>query len=293
LISSFDESDLELRGIFHTSGIIDDMPIEEMSDRSLQQVLQPKALGAWHLHLATKHLPLDHFVLFSSISALVGNSRQANYCAANGFLDTLAHFRRARSLPGLSVNFGAIEKVGMLAKDDAIAQQLRQIGLAPIPFRIALNGLERAMFTGTKQICIAADPDWSKWAGYETYGAQSARFRDLVAQARLQADDSVQARLRAELTSLTAEHRHQVVTGLVSEIFARELKMPSDQLDTCLPLEYLGVDSLMATGIRVELDTRLGISVPALELIGEGSIVGIATSALEQMQLEFSVNAAA
>ena len=101
-------------------------------------------------------------------------------------------------------------------------------------------------------------PRLSKWAGYETYGARSARFRDLVEQARVQADDSVQARLRAELTSLAVEHRHQVVIGLVSEIFARELKMPSDQLDACLPLEYLGVDSLMATGIRVELDTRLG-----------------------------------
>ena len=57
----------------------------EMSDGALQRVLQPKALGAWNLHLATKHLPLDHFVLFSSISVLVGNSKQANYCAANGF----------------------------------------------------------------------------------------------------------------------------------------------------------------------------------------------------------------
>ena len=293
LISGLDESGLELRGIFHTAGIIEDMPIREMSDGALQRVLQPKALGAWNLHLATKHLSLDHFVLFSSISVLVGNSKQANYCAANGFLDTLAHFRRARNLAGLSINFGAVEKVGMLAKDDSIAQQLRQIGLAPIPFHTALNGMERAIFSGTTQICIAADPDWSKWAGYETYGARSARFRDLVEQARVQADDSVQARLRAELTSLAVEHRHQVVIGLVSEIFARELKMPSDQLDACLPLEYLGVDSLMATGIRVELDTRLGISVPALELVGDGSIVGIATSALEQMQLEFSVNVAA
>lgn len=291
LVNEFAESNLPLRGIFHTAGVIDDRPISELTEQALRRVMQPKAQGAWNLHLATRHLPLDHFVLFSSISVLVGNSKQANYCAANGFLDALAHFRHAHNLAGLSINWGAIETVGMLSKDQMIGQQLRQIGLTPIPFDIALNGMERAMSTGLRQICIASDPDWNRWAGYETYGARSARFRALVEHARAQADNSVQARLRSELTALSAEQKHHVLTGLISEIFSRELKIPSDQLDISLPLEYLGVDSLMATDIRLELDTSLGIAVPALELIGEGSIAGLAVKALQQMQLEVTTAA--
>jgi acyl carrier protein len=225
-------------------------------------------------------------VLFSSISVLVGNSKQANYCAANGFLDALAHYRRAHQLAGLSINWGAIETVGMLSQDPLIGQQLRQIGLTPIPFDLALNGMERAISMGLRQVAIAADPDWGRWAGYETYGARSVRFRDLVERARARADNSAQARLRGELSVLNAAQRHQVLTALISEIFARQLKMPAEQLDASLPLEHLGVDSLMATDIRQELDSSLGIAVPALELIGEGSIAGLAFKALDRMQLE-------
>jgi acyl carrier protein len=112
------------------------------------------------------------------------------------------------------------------------------------------------------------------------------RFRHLVEGARASADNSVQARLRGELAGLNEEQRRQVLTGLISEIFARQLKMPANQLDASLPLEHLGVDSLMATDIRQELDGSLGIAVPALELIGEGSIAGLALKALDQMQLE-------
>jgi acyl transferase domain-containing protein/NAD(P)-dependent dehydrogenase (short-subunit alcohol dehydrogenase family)/acyl carrier protein len=291
LVQRLAQGDMALQGIFHAAGLIDDRPITDMTEQALRKVMRPKAQGAWNLHLATRRLPLDHFVLFSSISVLVGNSKQANYCAANGFLDALAHHRRAHQLAGLSINWGAIERVGMLSQDPSIGQQLRQIGLTPIAFDLALNGMERALSMGLRQITIASNPDWGRWAGYETYGARSARFRALVEQARAQADNSVQARLRGELSALNDEQRHQVLTGLIGEIFARQLKMPAEQLDASLPLEYLGVDSLMATDIRMELDTALGIAVPALELIGEGSIAGLALKALDQMQLEVTTAA--
>jgi acyl carrier protein len=167
-----------------------------------------------------------------------------------------------------------------------IGQQLRQIGLTPIPIDLALNGLERAISMELRQVAIASVEDWGRWAAYETYGGRSIRFRALVERDRARADDSVQARLRGELSALNREQRHQVLTGLIGEIFARQLKLPAAQLDASLPLEHLGVDSLMATDIRQELDSSLGIAVPALELIGEGSIRGLALKALNQMQFE-------
>ena len=293
LVDEFAHADMPLRGVFHTAGLIDDKPISELSREDLFKVMRPKATGAWHLHVACGQLPLDHFVLFSSISVLVGNSNQANYCAANGFLDALAQFRHAKGMAGLSINWGAIESVGMLSQDAMIGKHLRQIGLDPIAFKTGLNGMERAMARRLPQVCIASDPNWSKWASYETYGGRSARFRTLVEASRRLSGDSVQSRLSNKLAALDGEQRQQVLTGLITEILARELKMPADLIDASRPLDSLGVDSLMATEIRVGLDEILGISVSALELIGDGSVAALAQKGLAQMQFADKATAAA
>ena len=85
---------------------------------------------------------------------------------------------------------------------------------------------------------------------------------------------------------MNLEQRQHVLTALIAEIFSSELKMPADQISASRPLESLGVDSLMATEISTCLADYLGISVSALELIGEMSISKIATKGLEQMQLD-------
>ena len=74
-----------------------------------------KVLGAWNLHQATKGLPLDHFVCFSSMAALVGSPGQTNYAAANAFIDALIHVRRAAGLVGLAINWGPWAEIGMAA----------------------------------------------------------------------------------------------------------------------------------------------------------------------------------
>ena len=291
LVESLSTGDKPLLGIFHTAGVLRDKPLLDLTAEDLSQVMRPKALGAWNLHVAAGALPLEHFVLYSSISVLVGNSNQANYCAANGFLDTLAHFRRAHGQAAMSLNWGAIDTVGMLSQDEMIGRHLRQIGLMPIAFDVALNGMARAMSLDVTQVCIASNPDWNKWSSYETHGGHSPRFRTVVEQAREQADDSVQARLRKQLLDLDTEQRREVLAGLIAEIFARELKTPADQLDPSMPLDFLGVDSLMATEIRVSLGNVLGLSVSELELADNGSIAGLASKWHEQMEFDQTVAA--
>jgi len=293
LMDEFGNSSYPLKGIFHTAGVVADKAITEMSQQDLQQVMQPKAQGAWNLHSASQHLSLDHFVLYSSISVLVGNSNQANYCAANGFLDALAHLRRSQGLAGLSLNWGAIDSVGMLSQDKNAVKHLEQIGLRPIPFSLGLRGMARAIDSDINQVCITNTVDWNKWARFEHFGRTSTRLRILIDAAMAKADDSNQSRLSAKLATLNVDQRHAVLTGLITEILARELKMPADKIDACRPLESLGVDSLMATEIRVGLDDSMGISVSALELIGEGTISHLASKGLAQMKLDSSNIAAA
>lgn len=96
-----------LRGVVHCAGILDDGVVAELRPDRLARVLRPKVDGAAHLHRLTADRPLDLFLLVSSAAGVVGNAGQANYAAANVFLDQLAHQRRALGLPAVSVSFGA------------------------------------------------------------------------------------------------------------------------------------------------------------------------------------------
>jgi len=286
MIKTIEETGIPFKGIFHTAGLLEDKPLEEMTKEDMRKVMLPKATGAWNLHMTTQSHQLDHFVLYSSISVLLGNSRQANYCAANGFLDALAKYRQQHNQAGMSINWGAIGSVGMLSQDSKIGDHLTQIGLSPLSFNLGLNGMERAIATGQTNISISSQPDWGKWSGYEVNAVHSSRYRTVLEEAREEHDDSVKSRLSAKLAVLDQEVQTQVLVSLVSEVFATALKMPVGQIDPSRPLESLGVDSLMATEIRVSLDATLGVSVSALELIGSSSISALAQKCLDQLQID-------
>ena len=89
-----------LRGVLHTAGTIDDGVLTEQNWDRFERVLAPKVIGSWLLHEMTAALPLDFFVMFSSVASILGAAGQANYAAANAFEDALAPTSQTRTAGG-------------------------------------------------------------------------------------------------------------------------------------------------------------------------------------------------
>jgi myxalamid-type polyketide synthase MxaB len=145
-----------LRGIFHAAGVLDDGVLQKQNWERFSRVIAPKSAGAWHLHRMTLEHGLDLFVLFSSIASVSGSSGQANYAAANAFLDALAHYRRRRGLPALSINWGPWAEVGMAAKRDQ--RQLARSetrGVLPLAPDAALQSLGQVLRERSAQVVVA------------------------------------------------------------------------------------------------------------------------------------------
>ncbi|MET9446545.1 SDR family NAD(P)-dependent oxidoreductase [Streptomyces cinerochromogenes] len=124
-----------LTAVVHAAGVLDDGTVEALTPDRVRRVMAPKADAAWHLHELTRDMDLSAFVLFSSAAGLLGAPGQANYAAANGFLDALAVHRRRRGLPALSLAWGLWEgTTGMVSGVDAPARRrLAGLGMRPIP----------------------------------------------------------------------------------------------------------------------------------------------------------------
>ena len=139
--------------------------------------MAPKVRGTWNLHRLTLSSELDFFVLFSAAATLIGSPGQGSYAAANAFMDGLAHYRKAKGLPALSIDWGAWAEAGMaarLAKKDA--ERWTDRGLRPIQLDEGMAKLGEMLVSSRAQI-VAAPIDWSRMFASADSGSLLHFFR--------------------------------------------------------------------------------------------------------------------
>jgi len=267
VLAAIERSMPPLRGIIHAAGVLDDGFLFQLDQERFKTVMAPKVIGAWNLHAQTLTAPLDFFVLFSSVTSLVGNPGQGNYVAANAFLDALAHYRRGQNLPALTINWGAIAEVGYLARHSEIRQHLERQGLRAFARTQAMAILDQLLQHNAVQVG-AMDIDWQKWGRFASEAAVSPRFAHLLCadtQEHGTVDDQRQdgTSLRDTLLAATPKERQQVLQRHIGEHVAMVLGTSASALDPRQPLRELGLDSLMAVELVNALGSSVGRTLPA------------------------------
>ncbi|MCE6997188.1 amino acid adenylation domain-containing protein [Saccharothrix sp. S26] len=252
-----------IRGVFHLAGHVRDTLVPAMDRTGFDAVHDPKVVGAYLLHHHLRDEPLDHFVLFASIASLLSTAGQTNYAAGNAFLDALAHHRRARGLPALSIDWGPWA-TGMIEELGLVEHYRVSRGMTSLSPEAGMAALERVIGQDEPQLLVATVADWSVFLSW--YGTTPPLVSALAAAAA----DSAPAESGSFLDTFRAADaatRRELVAERFTDIVAGVLRVPAEQVEPSSGLTAAGLDSLLAMELRARITTELKVSLPVVALL--------------------------
>lgn len=273
-----------LQGIIHAAAVIDDVLIRQMDRERFLRVFMPKAQGAWNLHSLSASQPLDFFVVYSSMTTFLGNPGQANYVAANSYLEALAAYRRAQGLPGLFVALGAIDDVGFLTRHQAVKELLTsRLGTQAMSADMALHMLEKMLVSGIAG-AAAIDIDWRKLQRFLPTASAPKYEEQQRSAAHLKTDKDQGQDLKSLLASLSDDEALQSVMQLLAQEVAQILRLPAEKIDMEKSVFDIGMDSLMGMELVTAIENRFALRLPLMALAEGASIKRIAERMIEQVR---------
>ncbi|MGW3233586.1 SDR family NAD(P)-dependent oxidoreductase, partial [Kitasatospora sp. NPDC001095] len=265
-------ADHPLTAVVHTAGALDDAVLAAQSPGRLATALRPKADAAWNLHRLTRHLDLSAFVLYSSVSGLTGTPGQANYAAANAFLDALAHHRHTLGLPATSLAWGLWAQASTMTEGlgEADLARMARDGVLPLENEQGLALFDEAL-AGRQPLAVGLGLDLSALRRRAAAGASRPLFAELVGRAptrRTAADgggaapDGARA-VRERLVALDQAERQEELVDLVRGHVAVVLgHTDAGTIGTERPFKDLGFDSLTSVELRNRLATAFELRLP-------------------------------
>nr|WP_232546771.1 type I polyketide synthase [Streptomyces antimycoticus] len=261
-----------LTGVVHAAGLLDDGTVTSLTPERLDAVLRAKVDGAWHLHELTRRFDVAMFALFSSAAGVLGSAGQANYAAANTFLDGLAQRRRAMGLPGVSLAWGMwAERSGMTGHlAEADLSRMTRGGLVPFSSEEGLRLFDTAGRLA-EGLVVPARLDLGHVAATADTTPVPPLLNGLVRRPvvsrRASAQDesgAQEAPLARRLAGLGQGERQRTLLRLVQEHAATVLGHGSaSAVDTDRGFLELGFDSLTAVELRNRLNAATGLRLPA------------------------------
>jgi NADP-dependent 3-hydroxy acid dehydrogenase YdfG/acyl carrier protein len=293
VLADIDRTMPPLGGIFHAAMVLDDSMILQLNPERFRSVMAPKVEGAWNLHTQTLDCPLDFFVLFSSMSSLVGNQGQGNYVAANAFFDTFASYRRSLGLPAMTINWGQVTEVGYVSRHQEVVELLTRRGLLGFSPKQAMAALGLMLQRQPVQMGVMRI-DWQKIAMSVPGGAIPQRLSSLASSGIFDQQGGEEgSRIREALLHASPEEQEAIVQAYIREQVARVLGASADALDADQTLNELGLDSLMGVELKNRVESDLSITVPMRDLMAGPTINLLTTVLLNQLGMSSATPSAA
>ena len=273
-----------LKGIFHCAGLLDDGILMQMDWQKFSRVLAPKLVGGWLLDRLTREIQLDQFVVFSSILSLIGSAGQANYAAANSFLDALVTRRRKEGLPALALNWGPWAVSGLATASGEKGRAIwRARGTEYISADIGQQAMDLLIGSEASQAAITI----TRWSDFlRQFATAPPLYRELHKDAgavlRGAAVAGGQASVRGKMQDASPNARRELLIAFVRQQAVQTLGV-TDEINVSRPLRELGLDSLMSVTLVNRLETALGIRISAVKLIQGPSIAQIVDDILPDL----------
>ncbi|MFG2408444.1 SDR family NAD(P)-dependent oxidoreductase [Streptomyces brevispora] len=259
------DADHPLRAVVHAAAVADGGLIGSLTPERFDAVLRPKAEGAWHLHELTRDTDLTAFVMFSSAGGLVLAAGQADYAAANVFLDALATHRAAAGLPATSIAFGMWEVSTGLGGDltEADLDRMRRLGLPALPADRGLSLFDAAL-VAEEAVVVPLTIDTTALAARSDEIPALLRGRVRTPVRRTVRATATGSALERRLAGTTPDERARILLDTVRTQVASVLGQPSPEAvgpDTAFRDQ--GFDSLAAVELRNLLVGSTGLRLPA------------------------------
>lgn len=271
-------------GIFHGAMVLDDGYLMDMTTERFRTVLSPKIDGAMNLHELSKEMKLDFFILFSSISSLIGNMGQANYVAANSYLDSFALWRKKMGFVATVVNLGLLVESGIAARNENLVNILKESGINGISDKQLLQGLDLIIQDKPTQIALF-NLNWNLFfknggkVGQAFFSELNKTNSNLIKEQL----SEMQVSNRKKLLNLESNLRHDFVTKLLQELLGKILRISTEKVSSDKGINLLGVDSILTVELMVAIRNSLAVEIPPIEFLIGPSLKKLSTKVLDKL----------
>jgi acyl transferase domain-containing protein/NAD(P)-dependent dehydrogenase (short-subunit alcohol dehydrogenase family)/acyl carrier protein len=261
---------MPLRGIVHAAAAYADALLGDMTPDKVARVLSPKVAGGLNLTRAVlaTGAEIDFFLSISSLAQVLGWRGQANYAAANAFLEGLASVQRAHGIPGSCLSLGMLSESGFVARSSAMADYLRSAGWLPLSNEQALTAVRTALASEKPALTYAA-ADWTRLSHGEPVLAGSTRLAQLIS-------DPANASSAQGLVGLPAGVRKAAATTAIRNEIAALLRLDPAKVAGGDLLGELGLDSLSSFELWHRIEAALGMPIPLARFSEAGTLDSLA-----------------
>ncbi|XP_053400133.1 uncharacterized protein LOC123558598 isoform X2 [Mercenaria mercenaria] len=271
--------DVDIRGVLHGGGVTCDKYLKNMSETDVKKVLLPKVLGTWNLHYVTIGMPLDFFIMHSSVVSVFGNQGQCNYAAGNSFQDSFAHYRRCLGLCGQSINWSTLS-LGMAMENTELQNYLQIQGFYFLSIEEIKICFMQAVMKNQVQVMFGKF-DWQKLRENPIVGTNPKKFGEILKKlptaTRKYKEAAHTIFTSCDFDNRNSKEQEQIVYDLVKSKIVEAFVVDESILSESTTIVSLGIDSTAAMSFSSSVFDKTNVRIPIETLFHESTSLGVLT----------------